>query len=177
MDTSSKATAPDVSNQNRLAEWPHQTIKQKVRCLLYITGLGIPLWSSALVHSVWLYNQSFHSGFDTTPYQAYTGRQPTLDGLITFGCQITPRKSTQCGTALNPNAHDRIFLGYRATMDNMIYWDTNTQRVYTAKHNTHDEVQYGNSPAAGSPASKYPKSSLVHRMTKDVPTSCLKQAN
>jgi hypothetical protein len=40
-------------------------------------------------------------------------------------------------------------------MDNMIYWDTNAQRVCTAKHNTHDEVQYGDTPAVHSPASKH----------------------
>jgi hypothetical protein len=58
------------------------------------------------------------------------------------------KKSTQRGTAFNPNAHD-------ATMDNLIYWDTNAQRVRTAKHNTHDEVQYGDTPTARSPASKH----------------------
>jgi hypothetical protein len=128
---------------------PHPTPLTKT------AGLGILFWSSALIHSVWLYNRSFHSELDTTPYQAYTGRQPTLDGLLNFGCRITPKKSTQGGTALNPNAHDGIFLGYRATMDNMLYWDTDAQGVRTAKHNTHDEVQYGDTPDACSPASKH----------------------
>jgi hypothetical protein len=135
-----------------------------VRCLLYTASLGILFWSSAPIHSVWLYNQSFHSELDTTPYQPYTGHQPTLDGLLTFGCRITPKTSTQRSTALNPNAQDRIFLGYRATMDNIIYWDTNAKRVRTAKHNTHDEVQYGDTPAARSPASKPPTRSH-HRST------------
>jgi hypothetical protein len=150
-----ETTAPDASSQNGLAERPHRTLKEKVRCLLYTAGLGIPFWSCALLHAVWLYNRTFHTGLDITPYQAYTGRRPTLDGLLTFGSRITPKKSTQRGTALDPNAHDGIFLGYRATMDNILYWDTKAHRVRTAKHTAHDEVQYGEDPAARSPASKH----------------------
>jgi hypothetical protein len=62
----------------------------------------------------------------------YTGRQPTVDSLLTVGCRLTPKKSTSNGPALNPNPYGGIFLGYRATMDNIIYWDTNAQRVRTA---------------------------------------------
>jgi hypothetical protein len=150
-----ETTAPDASNQNGLAERPHRTLKEKVRCLLYTAGLGIPFWSCALLHAVWLYNRTFHSGLDITPYQAYTKRRPTLDGLLTFGSRITPKKSTQRGTPLDPNAHGGIFLGYRATMDNILYWDTHAHRVCTAKHTAHDKLQYGEAPEARSPASKH----------------------
>jgi hypothetical protein len=150
-----ETTAPDTSNQNGLVERPHRTIKEKVRCLLYTAGLSIQFWSSALLHAVWLYNRTFHSSLDMSPYQAYTGRRPTVDGLLTFGTRVTPKKSRSRTTALDPNAHDGIFLGYRATMDNIIYWDVHTQRVKTAKHKTFDEVQYGTNPANRSPAAKH----------------------
>ena len=80
-----ETTAPDTSNQNGLVERPHRTIKEKVRCLLYTGGLSVIFWSSALLHAVWLYNRTFHSALDQSPYQAYTGRRPTVDGLLTFG--------------------------------------------------------------------------------------------
>jgi hypothetical protein len=101
------------------------------------------------------YNCTFHSSLDITPYQAYTKQRPTLDGLLTFGLRITPKKSTQRGTALDPDALDGIFLGYRATMDNILHWDTHAHRVRTAKHTAHDELQYGDAPEAQSPASKH----------------------
>jgi hypothetical protein len=47
-----ETTASDASNQNGLAERPHRTLKEKVRCLLYTGVLGILFWSSALDHSV-----------------------------------------------------------------------------------------------------------------------------
>jgi hypothetical protein len=46
-------------------------------------------------------------------------------------------------------------------MDNIIYWDTNAQRVRTAKHHEHDEMQYGSAPDERSPASKH----LLETMT------------
>jgi hypothetical protein len=59
------------------------------------------------------------------------------------------------GPALKPNTHGDIFLGYRATMDNIIYWDTNAQRVRMARHHKHDKIQYGSAPEERIPASKH----------------------
>ena len=67
-----ETTAPDASNQNGLAERPHKTLKERVRCLLYTAGLGILFWADALLHSVWLYNRTYHSRIEKTPFQAYT---------------------------------------------------------------------------------------------------------
>jgi hypothetical protein len=150
-----ETTAPDATNQNGLVKRPHPTLKERVRCLLYTAGLSIPFWSCALLHTVWLYNRTFHLGLDITPYQAYTKERPTLDGLLTFGSRITPKKSTQCGTALDPNAHHGIFLGYRATTDNILYWDTHAHWIRMAKHTAQDKLQYGEAPDAQSPASKH----------------------
>ena len=36
-----ETTSPDKSSQNGLAERPHRTLKERVRCLLYTAGLGI----------------------------------------------------------------------------------------------------------------------------------------
>jgi hypothetical protein len=150
-----ETTAPDASNQNGLAERPHKTLKERVRCLLYTAGLGTMFWADALLHAVWLYNRTFHSQIDKTPFQAYTKRIPTLDGLITFGCRVTPKKAGRRNTATDPNSYDGIFLGYRATQDNIRYWDLNAQRERSATHMSKDEVQYGDHPERRSPASKH----------------------
>jgi hypothetical protein len=148
-------TAPDASNQNGLAERPHKTLKERVRCLLYTAGLGIVFWADALIHAVWLYNRTWHSSIDKTPFQAYTRRIPTLDGLLTFGCRVTPKKAGKRNTATDPNNYDGIFLGYRATQDNIRYWDIRHQRERHANHMAKDEVQYGDPPNQRSPASKH----------------------
>ena len=90
-----------------------------------------------------------------TPYQRWTGRIPSLDGLLTFGATIVSKKAKKRDTATDPNLFHGIFLGYRATMDNIVYWDTKSQSKHTAKHKTADEVQYSDPPAQRSPASKH----------------------
>jgi hypothetical protein len=91
-----ETTAPDTSSQNGLGEHPHRTLKEKVRCLLYTAGLGIEFWSDALLHAVWLYNRTYHSAIDMTPYQAWTGHIPCLDRLL-CSMQISKAKRRRPG--------------------------------------------------------------------------------
>jgi hypothetical protein len=84
-----ETTAPGSSSKSGLGERPHRTLKEKVRCLLYTAGLGVQFWSDALLHAVWLYNRTYHTSIDWTPYKAWTGQKPCLDCLLTFGAKVT----------------------------------------------------------------------------------------
>jgi hypothetical protein len=117
-----------------MGERPHRTLKECVRCLLYTAAFGLEFWSDSLLHYVWLYNRTFHRALDMSPYEAYTKQTPTVDGLLTFGCRIVAKKSKKRSNTANPNAYDGIFLGYRATMDNTVYWDVHSQQKRTARH-------------------------------------------
>lgn len=156
-----ETTAPDASSMNGLAERPHRTIKERIRCLLYTAGLGPEFWGDALLHVVWLYNRTCHSSIEQTPYQAYTKRIPTLDHLLTFRCRLTPKKARNRTSALDPNSYSGIFLGYKGTTDNLCYWDIHAQQERHAKHLTHDELQYGANPNDRNPASQH----LIEVMT------------
>jgi hypothetical protein len=91
-----------------------------------------------------------------TPLQAFPGHIPALDSLITFGAKITAKKPGTRPTTLNPWAYDGIFLGYQNTMHNIkYYWDINAGSIKTAKHDSNDEIQYGDNPHNRSPASKH----------------------
>ena len=72
---------------------------------------------------------------DKTPYQAWTGKIPCLDGLLTFGAKITSKKARSRRNAGDANIYHGIFLGYRATMENIVYWDLHSHSKRTAKHN------------------------------------------
>jgi hypothetical protein len=146
--------SPDKSSQNGLAERPHRTLKERVRCLLYTAGLGVEFWPDALIHATWLYNRTYHSAIDMTPHQAFTRRKPTLDNLLTFGCTVTPKMAKDRTSALDPNSHHGIFLGYIPNND-IRYWDIHTQSEKTAGHGEYDELQYGDNPTQRSPASKH----------------------
>jgi hypothetical protein len=87
--------------------------------------------------------------------EAWTGQKPCLDQLLTFGAKVTACKAKNRTTALNQNHFSSIFLGYRATMNHLVYWDNCVQCRCTAKHLITDELQYGDPPQQCSPVSKF----------------------
>src|SRR5258705_12250286 len=57
--------------------------------VLQAKSLPSSLWSQAVHHAAWIKNRIFtHSlNTDTTPYQAYSGKKPSLAMLRLFGCK------------------------------------------------------------------------------------------
>ena len=45
-------TAADTSFQNGIVERPHRTLKEKMRCMLYSSRLGVEFWVDAIMHAV-----------------------------------------------------------------------------------------------------------------------------
>jgi hypothetical protein len=168
-------TPPGTSSMNGLAERPNRTVKERVRCILYTAGLGSEFWSDALIHVVWLYNRTIHRSLDKTPYEAYTAKRPLLDNLLTFGCRLTPKKAGPRTTALDPHHFDGIFLGYKATTNNIKYWDVNQQRERHAHHMAKDELQYGTAPEKRSPAAKHLIEVITGVEHQDASTHCMKE--
>jgi hypothetical protein len=84
-----------------------------------------------------------------------TGQVPLLDSLVTFGAKITAKKPGNRPTTLNPRSYNGNFLGYQNTMHNIKYWGINTGAIKTAKHDSKDEIQFGDNPSNRMPASKH----------------------
>ena len=140
------STAADASHQNGIVERPHRTLKDRIRCMLYAARLGTEFWSDALLHATWLYNRTYHSAINKTPFEAYTGRIPSLDSLITFGTKITAKKPSDRPTTFHPWTYDGIFLGYQNSKHNIRYWDVHSGTTKTATHDSKDKIQYGETP-------------------------------
>jgi transposase InsO family protein len=156
-------TGTDSSWMNGMAERPHRTLKERVRCLLYTAGLEIEFWADALLHAVWLYNRTYHSKIKMTPYEKWTLQKPVLYKLITFGARITSKTSHDRNTAGDPNAYDGIFLGYKATKDLIRYYDVHSQSEKNAKNNDVDEWHYGSKPSDRPPAAQH----IIETITGD----------
>jgi hypothetical protein len=88
------STAEDSSFQNGIVKCPHQTLKERIRCMMYSARLGKEFWADALLHGTWLYNRTYYSKIKMTPLQAFSGQIPSLDSLMTFGAKITAKKPT-----------------------------------------------------------------------------------
>src|SRR5258708_7971974 len=57
--------------------------------VLQAKSLPSSLWSQAVHHAAWIKNRIFTCSLntDTTPYQAYSGKKPSLAMLRLFGCK------------------------------------------------------------------------------------------
>jgi dUTP pyrophosphatase len=133
-------TAPDAPSQNGLAERPNQSLGAIVRCLLHAAGLGSEYWSFALLHATYLKNHLPHQSIECTPYQKYTGRNPTPKHLRIFGCPAVVRNLGKLPHKLDMHASTGTFLGYTITDKNIIYIDKQTHHIKTATHCTFDEA-------------------------------------
>jgi len=78
-----------------------------------------------------------------------------MDNLVTFGSKITAKKPGTRPTTTNPWTYDGIFLGYGASQDNIKYFDIHTGTDKTARHDSKDELQYGDDPTNRSPAASH----------------------
>ena len=135
-------TGADSPSQNGGAEIYNGTLAVKVHTLLYGSGLPAKFWSAALLHSVYLYNRLVHSSVGMTPYEAWYGRRPDMTFLKTFGSKVCVRQSGSQRCKLDRHDFTRIFLGYIATDQNMMYLDTTSVIVKTCHHAVFDEVWY-----------------------------------
>ena len=136
-------TATDSSSQNALAERPHRTFGIMVRCMLYASQLPMIFWADAYVYANYIYDRLYHTAIGTTPYEAWTGKPPTLLHIRTFGAHVIVKRSGPRPTKADPHYYDGNFLRFAATEKNIVYWDRKTKREKLARHCTIDEFHFG----------------------------------
>ena len=124
-----EVTGSNNSKQNGMAERPHRTLAQMVRCVLHSSGLGPEYWSYALLHCVYMKNRLPHKSINKTPFEALTGNKPDLTNSRIFGSRVVaqiPRSRT--GKLDSNNVAQGIFVGFTGTDKNVWYIDDHTKR-------------------------------------------------
>ena len=148
-------TGSDTPSQNGAAKTWNGTFAVTVRALLYGSGLQATYWSVALVHAVFLHNRRFHQRTRVTPYEGWYGVRPNLQHLRMFGARVCVKRAGSRRAKLDHHDFRGIFLGYPATMANIVYLDLDSGRVKTCGHATFDEAWYcqpTRPPAAQTPS-------------------------
>ena len=78
---------PCTPEQNAMAERGIQTTMKMVRSMLKHAGLSHGYWDWAAETSAYLVNRMTCSGMkNKTPHEAFTGNEPNLNDLVTWGC-------------------------------------------------------------------------------------------
>ena len=146
-------TGADNSRQNGIAERPHRTLAETMRCMLYSAELGPEYWSYALITAVHIRNRLHHKGVNKTPYESMTGIKPDLSNIRVFGSKVAVKIPGKRDGKLTDNTAEGRFLAYTGPTDKNIYFiDDETGRVKDGTHAIFDEahmtVPYENAPIA-----------------------------
>jgi hypothetical protein len=66
---------------NGKIERPHRTIANKIRAMLFNSGLSNKLWCYAAEAAADAYRYTYHSALKKTPYEAWYGIKPHIDNI------------------------------------------------------------------------------------------------
>ncbi|UYV67550.1 hypothetical protein LAZ67_5001174 [Cordylochernes scorpioides] len=80
-------TAPYTPEQNGISERDNRTIVESARCLLHGRKMPLELWAEAVNTAVYLLNRCTTKVLgNSTPYEIWYKRKPSILHLKTFGC-------------------------------------------------------------------------------------------
>ena len=119
-------------------------IAERVRALLYASGLPKFLWAEAAHHVVWLLNRTTTRAIEgMTPYEAAFGKKPNLKGLREWGKKVYVQ--IEGGTKLGGRVREGKWFGVDEESKGIrVYWP-DTKKI-TVERN----VYYDNSSACHS---------------------------
>jgi hypothetical protein len=78
--------------RNGMSERCNRTLLNSVRSMMSLSDLSISFWGYALETSAFILNRSPSKSVETTPYELWHGKKPTLSFLRFWGCEAYVRK-------------------------------------------------------------------------------------
>ena len=136
----------DTPSKNGGIETWNGTFAVTVWEFLYGAGLMDQYWSVALVQALFLHHRQVHSRTKRTPYEGLFGVKPNLRNLRMFGARVCVKRTGKHRKKLDHHDVRGLFLGYPATMANIVYLDLDSVRVKTCGHAKFDEAWYCQTP-------------------------------
>ncbi|GAB2275344.1 hypothetical protein Dimus_039125 [Dionaea muscipula] len=120
-------TVVRTPQQNGVAERMNRTLLERVRCLMFTSNLPKGFWGEALNTAAYLINRSPNTVLNLKcPEEIWSGRQPTLNHLRTFGCLAYAHRSEG---KLEPRAVKCVFLGYQEGTKGYRLWERSSGGV------------------------------------------------
>jgi hypothetical protein len=136
-------TGSDSAWQNGKVERLNGTFGVMVRCLLYSAGLSAKFWSAALINTVYLKTSLYNKAIGMTPYEGWTGMNPELDHLRTFGALVTARKPGKRPAKADRHIAHGVLLRCGSSTKDVRYYDLTTNREKIISHHVIDKAHYG----------------------------------
>ena len=128
-------TPPYTPQHNGVAERANRTLMDEVRAHLISANMPDQFWALALQAAVYLRNRSPTRALTgMTPYEAFTGRRPSLSNLRVWGCLAyvhIPKQKRQ--GKLGPRSTPCTFVGYSQQSKAYLLWDPLHKAVITSR--------------------------------------------
>ena len=105
-------TPPCSPESNRVAERKNRMLTDLVNAMLDTAGLSKAWWGEALLNASHVLNRIPNRNKETTPYENWVRRKPSLSYLRTWGCLARVNVSISKKRKLGPKTVDCVFLGY-----------------------------------------------------------------
>src|SRR5258708_26347422 len=112
------AYTPQENGVSECANWTISTLARSMiadtKEVLQAKSLPLSLWPQAIRHAVWIKNRipSRSLNRDTTPYQEYFGKKPSLATLHLFGCKAYAHIPKVDQTKLSEHTIECIHVGF-----------------------------------------------------------------
>ena len=115
-------TVHNTPQQNGVAEQLNGILAEKVRAMLYDSGLPQFLWGEAVNHATWLKNRTLTKALEgRTPFKAVYGKPPNLAGLPVWGAQIWVHDAD--ASKIGTRTHLGCWVGYDSqSRGHRVYW-------------------------------------------------------
>jgi hypothetical protein len=103
---------PGEPQQNGVAERRNRTLMDMVRSMLSYSTLPISLWMEALKTATHILNKVPSKSVPTTPYELWTGREPSLTNMRVWGCLAEAKVFNPNIWKLDPKTVSCHFISY-----------------------------------------------------------------
>ncbi|CAL5438577.1 unnamed protein product [Camellia sinensis] len=126
--------------QNGVAERKNRTIEEMSKSMLHEKGLPKTFWGEAVFTAVYLMNRCPTKALkDRTPFEAWSGRKPSVNYLKVFGCICYAHVPKEVRHKLDENSKKCIFMGYSSKSKGYRLFSLDQKKVIICRDVLFDE--------------------------------------
>lgn len=127
-------TTPYTPQQNGVVERKNRTVMEMARSLLKSMSVPGRFWGEEFRHAVYLLNRLPTKILgDVTPYEAWTGRKPSLGHLKVFGCTTHAKNSAPHLKKLDDRSKAMVYFGAEVGSKAHRLFDPQTNRIVVSR--------------------------------------------